>query len=95
METKIEDQFTLVVSSAVMADENSMPKAMLTAIGNVVFPRVEMAVKSITISTGHGTYSEEHKPDRKDFLRSIIKTPFLSASSRLDLGTELNRNDMT
>ena len=41
-----------------MTVENRMHDAILAVIDNVVIPRVEMAVKSITNSTGHGTNSE-------------------------------------
>ena len=46
-----------MVSSAVMIVENRSHDAILTAIDKVVIPRVEMAVKSITGSTGHRTNS--------------------------------------
>ena len=71
MENKIDDQITKAVSSAVMAVENRMHDATLTAIDNVVIPGVEMAVKSITGSAGHGTGSEIQNPDRRDFLGNI------------------------
>ena len=54
-----------------------------------------MAVKSITSSTGHGTISEVQNPDRRVFLGNIRNIPLMSASSRLDWGNELNRNDET
>ena len=41
-----------------MTVENCMHHAILTAIENVLIPRVEMPVKSITGSTGHGMNSE-------------------------------------
>ena len=72
-----------------------MHDAILTAIGNVIIPRVEMAVKLITGSTEHGTNSEVQNPDQRNFLGNIRNTPLMSASSRLDLDKELNRNDET
>ena len=51
-----------------MTVENRMHDAILTAIDKVVIPRVQMAVKSITGSTGLGTNSEVQNPDRRDFL---------------------------
>ena len=95
IESNIDDQITRAVSSAVMTVENRMHDAILTAIGNVVITRVEMAVKSITGLTGHGTNSEVQNPDRRDFLGNIRNTPLTSASSRLDLDIELNRYDET
>ena len=76
-----------------MTVENRMHDAILTAIDNVVIPRVETAVKAITGSTGHGTNGEVQNSDRRDFIGNIRNTPLVSASSRLDLDAELNRND--
>ena len=95
LENKIDDQSTRVVSSAVMTVEIRMHDAILTASDNVVFPRVEMAVKSMTGWAGHGTSSEVQNPDRRDVLGNIRNTPRMSASSRLDLDNELNRIDET
>ena len=55
MENKIDDQITRAVNSAVLAVESRMHDAILTVIDNVVIRRVEIAVKSITAWTGHGT----------------------------------------
>ena len=87
-ENRSDDQITRVVSSAVMIIENRMHDAILTTIDNVVIPRVEMAVKSITGSAGHGRSSEVHNLDRRYFLRNVRNTPFMSASSQLDLDNE-------
>ena len=95
IENNIDDQITRAVSSVVMTVENCMHDAILTAIDNVVYPRVEMAVKSITGSTGHGTNSEVQNPDRRNFLGNIRNFLLMSASSRLDLDNEINRNDET
>ena len=91
----IDDQFTGAVSSAVMTVENCMQDAILTAIHNLVFSRVEMALKSVTGSTGHGTNSEVQNLDRRDFFGIIRNIPLMSASSRFDLDNELDRNDET
>ena len=74
IENNIEDKITRAVSSAVMTVENCMHDAILTAIDNVIIPRVEILVKSITGSTGHGTNSEIQNPDRRDFLGNIRNT---------------------
>ena len=57
-----------------MTVESRMHDAILTAIDSVVIPTVDMAVKSITGSTGHGTNSEVQNPDRRDFW-GILETP--------------------
>ena len=92
IESNIDDEITRAFSSAVMTGENRMHEAILTAIENVVFLRVEMAVKSITGSSGHGTKSQVQKTDRGDFLGNFRNTPLLSMSSRLDLDNELYMN---
>ena len=85
---KIDDQITRVVSSAVMTVEIRMHDAILTAIDNVIFPRVEMAVKSITGSAGHETNSEVQNPDRRNFLENNRNTPLMSTSGRVDSDNE-------
>ena len=91
----IGDQFTRAVSSAVMTVKNRMHDAILTAMDKMITPRIEMTVKSITGSTGHETNSEVQNPDRRDFLGNLTSTLLMSASSRLNLDNELNRNDET
>ena len=71
LEKKIDNQSTRVVSSAIMTVENRMHIAILTAIDNLVIPRVEMAVKSITGSTGYGTNGEVQNSDQRDFVGNI------------------------
>ena len=72
-----------------------MHDAILKAKYKVVNLRVEMAMKSITGSTGHGTNCEVQYPDRGDFLGNIRKTPLILAWSRLDLDNELDWTDET
>ena len=57
-ESIIDDQITKAVSSAVLTVEKRMHDAILTAIDNMVIPRVQMGVNLNTVSTGHGTNSE-------------------------------------
>ena len=74
IENHIDDQITRAVDSAVMTVENRTHDAILTAIDNVVIARVEMAVKSITGSTGHRINSEIQNPDREHFVWNIRNT---------------------
>ena len=67
----VDDQITRAVSSAVMVVKNRMHEAILTAIYIVVFPRVAMAEKSITDSTGHVTNSDVQNSNRRDFSENI------------------------
>ena len=69
-----------------------MHDAISTAMDKLVIPRVEMAVTSITGSSGHGRNSEVQNPDRGNFLGSAGNTPLMSASSPLDLNTNQDRN---
>ena len=78
-----------------MTVENRMHDAILTAIDNMVFSKVEMAVKSITGSTGYWTNREVQNPDLRDFLGNIRNIPLMSASRRVDLNTNQDRNDET
>ena len=95
IEKKVDDQITGALSGAVMTVENRMQDAILTAIDDVVIPRNEMAVKSITGSKGHGKEGEVQNADRTDFCGKIRNTSLMSASSWLSLDNELNRNDET
>ena len=61
----------------------------------VVFPRVEMDVRSITGSLGHGTDSVVPNPDWRDFTGNTENTRLMSASSRLDLYMDQVRIDET
>ena len=58
------DKFTKAFDNAVLTVENRMNDGILTAMDNVVNPRVEMAVRSITVSSGQGTSSMIQNPDR-------------------------------
>ena len=93
IEEYIDNQITRAVNSTVMTVESCLHDLTLTAIDNVVIPRVEMVVKSISDPAGQGTGSEVQNPDRRDFVGNIKNTPLMSASSHLDLDNELNRND--
>ena len=83
------------VNSAVFAVENRIRDANLTALNNVVIPRVEMAVWLITGSSGNGPKSIVRKPDRRDFSGKTNNTPLRLASSHLDLNIEQDGMDET
>ena len=72
-----------------------MHDAILTAIDNVRIPRVEMAVRSITESSGRGPSSMVQIPDQRDFTGNAASTPPMSASSFVDLNNDQDRNDQT
>ena len=53
-----DDKIRTAADNAVLTVENRMHDALLTAIYEVIFPRVERPVKSITGSSGHGPNSK-------------------------------------
>ena len=73
------------VETAVIAVENRMQDAILTATKDVVFARVEMAIKSITGSSGDGHNSIVLNLGQRDFTANTENTPLRSASIWLDL----------
>ena len=83
------------VDNAVMTVENRMHDAILTAMDKMVIPRVEMAVRSITGSSGHGLNGIVQNPDWGEFTGNTENTPLMSASSRLDLNIDQKRIEET
>ena len=75
-----------------MSVENRMHDALLTAIDNLVIPRVEITVRSITGSSGRGPSSVVQNPGRRDFIGNTGNTPLMSTSSRIDLNFDQDRN---
>ena len=91
----IDDKIRKAVDNAVSTVEKCMHDAILTAMDAVVILRVEMAIRSFTGSSGQGPSSVVQKPDRRDFTSKSENTPFISASSRLGLNVDQDRNDQT
>ena len=73
------------VHNAVNNVKIRMYDAFLTAMGSVVTPRGELAMRSITGSSGHGSNSALQNQKRRDF---IGNSPLKSAFSRLHLNTD-------
>ena len=90
-----DDRSRDVVDSAVIAVENLMHDAILTAMNDVVIPRVEIAVRSITGSSGNGRNSIFQNTDQRDFTGKTENTPLRSASTRLDLNIYQDIKDGT
>ena len=91
----IDDKIRRAVDYAVSTVEKGRHDETLTAMAKVALPRVEIAMKSGTGSSGHGPNSEVQNLDRMVFLGNAINTPFMSDSCRLDLNTNQERNDET
>ena len=68
--------------------------AVLTAIENLVTPRVELAMKSANAHSERNVDGNVMEPDQRDFLSNIegLRT---TASSRINSHTDLNRIDET
>ena len=78
-----------------MAGKNRVHGAILTSMDNVVTHRVEMAVRFITGLSGRGTNSVVENLDHWDFSGNMENTPLKTASSRVDLNIDQDRNDET
>ena len=87
----IDDKIRKAVDNAVLTVENRMHDAILTTMDNVVIPRVEMAVKSVTGPSEHGPSSVVQNADLKDFTGNTVNTQLMLASSRLDLSIDQGR----
>ena len=72
-----------------------MDDAILTTMDNVVIPRVELAVRSLTESLGRGLSSVVRNPHQRVFSGNTGNTPLMSASSRVDLNLDQDKNDDT
>ena len=72
-----------------------MHDAILTAMNNLVIPRVVMAVRSITGSSENGPNSLVQNPARRVFMGNTESTPLRSTSGRLDLNIEQLEIDET
>ena len=90
-----DDRIRDAVDSAVIAVENRMHDVILTAMNDMVIPRVEMAVRSITGSSGNRPNSIGQNPDRRDFTGNTKTTPLRSTSSQLDLNIDQDIIDET
>ena len=81
--------------SAFNAVKNRMHDAILTAMNDVVIPRVEKAARSITGSSGNEPNSMVQNPDRRYFTGNTENTPLRLASSYLDLNIDQDIIDET
>ena len=84
----INDKIRKKVHNAVNNVKTCMCDAILTATDKVVTPPVELAVRSITGSSGHGTNSAIQNQKRTAF---IGNSPLKSTFRRLRLNTDRDR----
>ena len=74
--------------------ETRVQDALLTAIENLAFLRVELAMNSVNASCGHGVGSLVLDPDQRDFSGNLEGLQ-MTASSRTNSHRDLNRIDET
>ena len=74
--------------------ETSVQDAVLTAIENLVIPRVELGMKAAIAPSGCSVVGNVLEPDQRDFLGNI-ESLRMTASSRINSHTDLNRSDGT
>ena len=74
--------------------ETRVEDAVLTAIENLVIPRVELAVKSATAPSERSVDGNVLEPDQRDFL-GHTEGLRMTASKRTYSHTDLNRIDET
>ena len=78
-----------------MAVNNRVHDVILTAMDNLVIPRVVLAVRSITGSSGHGPKSVVQYPDQENSSGNMENTPLMTASSRIDTNINKDKKDET
>ena len=60
---------------------------------NLVIPGVEMAMRSITGSSGRGPNSVVQNTDQRDFSGTMENSPPMTTSGRVDLNIDQDRYD--
>ena len=74
IESNVDNRIRDVDNHVVIALENCMHEAILTAMNDMVIPRVEIAVTLITGSSGIGPNSIVQNPHRRDFTENTENT---------------------
>ena len=92
-ENYIDDNIRRAINKVILTVEKCVHHANLTAMDNVLIPRAERAVRSITGSSCCGPNSEVQNRDQEDVLGKIGNTSVKLVSSRLDLKTNPDRNE--
>ena len=82
-ERKIAHKVREEVTNALTAVENGVHDAVLAAMDNLEIPKNQMAVRSITNSSGRGPNSMVRNLDYRDFSGITENTAAISASNRI------------
>ena len=88
--SKVPSEVDNVITSVVTKTQD----AVMTAIENLVIPRVELAMKSANASSGRSVDGNVLKLDQRDFSGNIEGLQ-MTASSRINSPTDLNWFDET
>ena len=81
------------MSNFVDTIEDRIQNAILTAIENIVAPKIELAIRSINASSGRDATSKSANSERRE--RVKINAPYENASKNNDTLDALNVNDET
>ena len=91
LEANLTDRFTRNLDIVVDTIEGRIQNAILAACKNIITPRIELAVRSITASSGRHASSVEAGSNREK--QAGIITPSAHVSSRNNTFQELNSHD--
>ena len=69
--------------------------AVLTAIENLVIPRIELAMKSANAPSERSVDGNVLEPDQRDFLGNNIESLRMTTSGKINSHTDLQRIDET
>ena len=92
LERNVVDKSRSEVDSVMTTVETRVQDAVLSAIEDLVLPRVELAMKSINASSGRDADSVVPDPDWRDFSGNIEGLQ-MTTSSRFNSNSDLNRID--
>ena len=81
------------MSNIVDTVEDRIQNAILTAIDNIVAPKIELAIRSINASSGRDVTSVSANPERRD--HAGVGPPFENASENNNTLGVINMNDET
>ena len=95
VERSFANGFRSEVDSVVAAVKNRVFDAILTALDNVTKLKVEMAVRSITVSSERGKNIVVQYHDQRDFSKSMKNPPLMTAFTQADSKINHARNDET
>ena len=94
LEKNIVSEVRSEVDSVMTRLETKVQDAVLTAIKNLIFLRLQLAIKSVNASLLHGDGSVLWDRDQKDFSGKIEGLQ-MAGSSRINSHTDINLNDET